>query len=685
MSNVHFKIVDNIDDADLMSIFNDDTVVYIRPGSYAMSDRKLESLKNIAWMQKYYQCNPVRFIDDFFNITLLDAQAYIVARTWNCPNVMVLASRAFGKSTVIDLMLMAKDMLFCNVWSYIASGSGSQAEQTFITLERIANDGIDEMRNSTGYIFKHEVEINNAAGDGFSHGNNGFKYSLYNGSFTQTLNSNIDKKRGMRGNVIFDECGFLTEEMLEVYGAFAAVNKGFASGKDRNGKMIDPIRLRTFATNIPNQKFYISSASSTDTKFYRLYREFSKRQLMGDRDYCVIQVPCDVVLKPTIHGEVVNALLKKSDIETAVRTNPEKARREYYCEFTSDAGNEAIIRRGVITRNSETRVPLLYNDTNKKKFVICYDPARSRDNSIITVMEIYEDENGEYRGCIVNCINMIDISNKRRAPMQTPDQVDYLRQVILDYNGDVMEYNNIEAVLIDAGAGGAGKVIADMLMQDWVDSKGKTHHGLIDKELDRQLATGYTKKYPNAIDKVKLLEPSKYKSIMYESAIEMTNSNLIDFTTDYDNKGYLTIFQTDDAETAKVKKDIEERLKKEHLSEEDFAIRLKEELKKSSIVKTKMIKLDPYQEIALANIDALKEELVNMRRIKRDSGKDSFELIPEKEGKLHDDRAYTYVMAAFHLHEKRMANIRDRKKPKDKNILDQFKIRAPQRHESIFS
>ena len=97
---------------------------------------------------------------------------------------------------MLDLMLMAKDMLFCNVWTYIASGSGSQAEQTFMTLERLANDGIDEMRNSTGYIFKHEIEIKNAAGDGFSHGSDGFKYSLYNGSFTQTLNSNIDKKRG---------------------------------------------------------------------------------------------------------------------------------------------------------------------------------------------------------------------------------------------------------------------------------------------------------------------------------------------------------------------------------------------------------------------------------------------------------------------------------------------------------
>lgn len=197
MNKHNFKIVERISDDELNAIFNDDTFVYVKKTVYAMSDRKLDSLVNIAKLQKYYQCNPVRFIEDFFNITLLDAQAYVVARAWNCPNVLVLASRAFGKSTVIDLMLMAKDMLFCNVWSYIASGSGSQAEQTFLTLEKLANDGIDEMKNSTGYIFKNEIEINNAAGDGFSHGNNGFKYSLYNGSFTQTLNSNIDKKRGL--------------------------------------------------------------------------------------------------------------------------------------------------------------------------------------------------------------------------------------------------------------------------------------------------------------------------------------------------------------------------------------------------------------------------------------------------------------------------------------------------------
>ena len=161
---------------------------------------------------------------------------------------------------------------------------------------------------------------------------------------------------------------------------------------------------------------------------------------------------------------------------------------------------------------------------------------------------------------------------------------------------------------------------------------------------------------------------------MYEAAIEMTNNNLISFTADYDNKGYLTLFQTDDAGTEKAKKEIENRLQKENLSEDEFMFRLKEELKKSSLVKTKTIKLDAYQEIALANIDALKEELVNMRRIKRESGKDSFELIPEKVGKLHDDRAYTFVLGAHLLLEKRMENIRSKRTPDSSDILSKLKV-----------
>ena len=670
LSKIKFKIVDHIEDEWLETLFDDDSVIYVKPGVYPMSNRKLEGLIKIAQLQKYYQCNPVRFINDFFNIELLDAQAYIVQRTWNCPNVLVLASRGFGKSTVIDLILMSKDMLFCNVWTYIASGSGSQAEETFTKLEQIANDNIDEMKGSTGYIFKHEVEINNAAGDGFSHGSNGFKYTLYNGSMTQTLNSNIDRKRGKRGSVIFDECGFLSDEMLNVYGAFAAVNKNFASGKDRDGRSLDPIRLRTLAINLPNQKFYISSASSTDTEFYRLYREFSKRQIMGDRDYCVIQVDCETVLRPTIRGEAVNALLTRSTIETEMRTNPEKARREYYCEFTSDAGMNAIIRRGTIARNSETRPPLLYNDTGKKKFVIAYDPARSRDNSAILVMEIYQTDSGEYKGRVVNCVNLLDIGKKIKSPMRTPDQIEYLKQLILDYNGDAPDYENIECVLIDAGSGGGGVNIADFLMEDWVDKKGKTHRGLIDREYSEE----YVGRFPNAINKLKLVSPAQYKSIIYEALIEMLDIDVISFTSDYDNKGYLTVFEADEKKLEKERKRIEEKLKAEGYTGDNLTKKVEGELSQASFVKSKVVKLDVFQEISLANIDAMKEEMVNIVRKKRDSGKDSFELTPEKANKLHDDRSYCMALCAWFLSEKRLSNIRVRKRPSAQDIINMLPV-----------
>ena len=67
--------------------------IYVKPGTYALSSRKLEGLIKIANLQKYYQCNPVRFINDFFNIELLDAQAWVIQRSWNCPNVLLVCTR----------------------------------------------------------------------------------------------------------------------------------------------------------------------------------------------------------------------------------------------------------------------------------------------------------------------------------------------------------------------------------------------------------------------------------------------------------------------------------------------------------------------------------------------------------------------------------------------------------------
>lgn len=470
--------------------------IFVKPGVYPLSSRKLEGFMKIANLQKYYQCNPVRFINDFFNIELLDAQAWVIQRAWNCPNVLLVCTRGFGKSTLIDIMIMAKDMLFNNYWTYIASGSGSQAEQTFTTLERLANDNIDTMLGSTGYIFK--------------------------------------------------------------------------------------------------------------------------------------------------------------------------------------AGANAIIRRGVIARNEVIRKPVLYNDTGKRKIVIAYDPARSRDNSVILVCEIYSEKNQdgdlEYKMRLLNCINLIDISNKKKKkPMQTPAQIEYLKQVILDYNqGGDENYSNILGVYIDAGSGGGGVNIADYLMPDWKDKSGKTHRGLIDKEYSEE----YVKKFPNAVNKLHLMEPTKYKSEMYEAMIEMMNQDKIEFTATYDNKGYLTIFDIDKDKYEKTKKDLIAKYKKQKMTDEEIDYNVQKELDKLQNVKSHIEKLNWQEEASLSSIDALKEELVNMIRIPRQSGKDSFELCPEKANRLHDDRAYVTCMCSYALQTERRKNITAKRKPKvDKSLVQKLTIR----------
>ena len=520
-------------------------------------------------------------------------------------------------STIISILLMAKGLLFNNYWTYIASGSASQAQQTFTTLERIANDNIEGFKGSTGYIFKQELVVQNAAGDGFTHSTNGYRYTLYNNSYTQTLSSNVDAARGARGNVIFDEGAFLPAELINVYSAFAIVNKSFKTGTSSSGGAIDSLEMLTLPKEIPNQLFFISSASTTDSEFYRLYRLFSKRMLMGDRNYFVAEFTFDVAVHPLQGGVPLPfPLLEQSKVDTAMKTNPEKGLREYYCTFTTDAGDNAIIRRAVITRNSEIRVPLMCNDTGEKKFILAYDPARFSDNSVIAVGEIYEEDN-DYKLRIVNCVSLVNTESQgKKTNSPTQLQVNALRQLILDYNqGGNSEYSNIYGIYMDRGAGGQGPAIADLMTEDWIDEKGDKHFGLIDYDNDN-----YSENFnPNAVkNKIHIVEPTRNKHLMYDAFIELAKSDAIKFTENYDNHGELLVPQ-DPKDPSKVKR----------------------------------VVLDRDQEAALVNIDLMKDQLVNMERIVKENGRDSFEIIKEKRHAYHDDHAYVAAMLAYGLQQYR--------------------------------
>ena len=62
-----------------------------------------------------------------------------------------------------------------------------------------------------------------------------------------------------------------------------------------------------------------------------------------------------------------------------------------------------------------------------------------------------------------------------------------------------------------------------------------------------------------------------------------------------------------------------------------------------------------------------------MVRKKRESGKDSFELTPEKARSLHDDRAYTLALGGYALMEERRKLLLQKPKVNSNDLLNKLR------------
>ena len=94
--------------------------------------------------------------------------------------------------------------------------------------------------------------------------------------------------------------------------------------------------------------------------------------------------------------------------------------------------------------------------------------------------------------------------------------------------------------------------------------------------------------------------------------------------------------------------------------------------------------LDAEEEIALKQIDAMKNELVNIYRFKQANGADRFDLAPDKANKLNDDRAYVAAMGAWVLQQLRREPLL-KKKSTETDIDKFFEIRTAKKAHSYFS
>ena len=619
--------------------------IFVKPDLYDITNKQYEEQKRLAEFIQWGRRNPVQFAEEIFGIEFMDYQKYVLAMTWCAEQAVWCESRNAGKSILGAVYMMLRSLLIPNHQTYIASNVGAQSIDTFTKIEKLTQNAIPSFRSLTD-VFGNELIKPMAKSDGFTHNPSSYRFTLYNGSAVYTLNGNIGNTRGKRANLVFyDEAMNATDELFEVTEPFALQSSTFALGVD-----FDETDMLAEPRMFPNQLVYASSAGRTDQYFYKKYRECSLRMDAGDKRYFCADIDCNVVLKATKRGVgLPEALLTQEKIDSAMRKNKEAAMREYMNIFTTEGGDGQIIKRATVIKNSYPYAPTLFNPGGHL-YGIAYDPARRNDNSTILIGEFIHDEQVGWRMRLVNCVILIDLMTQKKRMMNTPNQVEELKEIIINYNGDeeVADYENILSIMVDAGSGGAGVPITDFIADDFTVNE-KQHRGLIDPEYNE----GDERRFPNAVrDKLHLISPSKFKADMFESAIQMMDMGLVEFPEEYNDRGYITLIY-------EVDKDGNTRQRYSYPTEKEE----KELARKGIIVETRQHKLSNEEEAALAQLDMLKTEICNIYRFRQpNSSKDRFDLAPDKVNMLNDDRAYCFALLCYQLAQLRRENITKRKK-----------------------
>ncbi len=573
--------------------------IYSPMSSKELSQRKIEEFNKMARIIQWGRKNPVKFCELFFGLKLIDYQAYCFMKTWSVQYALWAECRGAGKDTLMAAYNMTRLVLIPNYSIYVSSNTYAQSVDSCNKLKDIALKRIPSFASATD-IFAREVDRTGTNSDtGFLQAPT-FKFRLFNNSKMEALSSNLEAIRGKRGSAWFNETAWKTAEELAVVENYANVDSNFSSST-KKVQYIQPPQM-------PLQLLYTSSVGDVTYPFFEKYKTFYKKMLVGNSNYfCFDLNAYDILNHSSFDGEPIKAHLSEDIIKKAIEEDPDNADVELFNKFRKGGGSNAVVTMDELIRNSTTRKPLLYNDTGKKKFIFCYDPARNFDGSILSIFQIINDKEVGYKLRLENVVPMVDQNSKNKTPLPMPAQLEIIKELMIKYNGErAAEWENID-FYIDAGSGGGGiSAVADQLMDDWVDKYGGKHRGIIDPE-HKQYETA-RKKYVNAMPIVHLVDPQGYKKIMYDAVSKMVKLNLIEFAN-YDNKDYIMVENKDGSFDT--------------------------------------VQLTQEEQLALAQMHIAKIQLSYMCRYDTPNGGVTYELAKDKKG--HDDHAYTMAEGGYAL------------------------------------
>lgn len=573
-----------------------------------MTDNNL-TIRDQDAMEKYVRLiqwgrkNPVQFIEKVLQIPLLDYQKWLIANTWSRRVGVWVCSRNAGKSFLVGIFMQTRAILFPKSKINIIGAVGRQSSESFVTMENIIKNNVKSLIRQNTVVFD-EVAKSKADTDGFTHDQKkGDSVTFLNGSNILAVVGAAKNVVGKRSNMLcFDESGIITQELFNLVEPFATQSSDFKTGANYDSEVFPP--------DVPNLMLYVGSATDTNSPFYAKYKDAFKQMLIGNEDYFVADLNCEAPLHPTMNGVATTPLLTQETIDKKMRENPVSCYREYYNIFDRFDSEDCVLSRSDVVKFRENFIPRQWMG-KKHKYIITYDPASRVDNAPVLVTEVVERE-GRIKGRFVHMENLVHLyGDGVKKPMTIEEQVQRLREIIYYWNGGdrVPAYDNVK-VFLDFGVGGQAPAIAQELCKDWVDSEGKTHPGIYDDEAEDVVR--WAEKYPSAIPGVvKMLEPNKYRSAMFDAVRVLAPMGDLIFAAEDPKDEYLLI-------------------PNEETGQDDAR------------------KLSRAERESLIQMRLMVEEMCLIVRSKnKQTGKISYGLPPEWARKVHDDRAYVMAMASW--------------------------------------
>ena len=589
--------------------------VYHKNTEIPLSIRKKESMDRYMRLIQWGRANPAKFIEKVFGIELIDFQKNLILGTWTASRAAWCASRNSGKSIMVAIYAMTRALLLPTCDVYIVSNSADQAQQTFGKIIRLVS-GLEKSMLDHECMFGNEIVKNNSNTDGFIRKQGNYSLELFNGNTIQTLAANPDTARGRRCQLlILDEYCFMTEEMIQAVTPFTNQDIDFHTGAWFDAKV--------YPKALKNQVVMCSSAGSVNTSFYKTYRQCMINSIIGIPGYYVASIDCEMTLHPMKDGREIGPIANAEEMQLIKDTDYRKYSMEYLNLFCDMESPDSLVQRSVIIRNEKKYFPETASTDKSKKYVLCWDPAVQHDNSIVLVGEIYRDEKVGLKGRLVNCYNLIEPAKQNggeRQPLRMPDQINWVRKFLRDYNhAENHEYTNV-VLRMDSGAGAGGKSIPDYLMASYTDDNGLKHFGVYDSKFNPDtdgMGTSYQDmhrdKFPEAVDCLQAIDPRKYRGEMFGALVSVLGQDLIDFPPSLPSRG--------------------------EIENEDGTV----------------YKLSLEETRGLLEFDLLKDEAVRMQQTRQTTGEVKYAMPSNKD---HDDRIYALALFASYLANLRQAENR---------------------------